>query len=169
MNAPRRLLRNVWRKSKVRTAKGCCALFWTNPGSNTLQNSSCMATYLPSHKRKVRRSRYVGNWWRSKAVFLPIPLHGRAGIDRPAKIYIHQLCVDIGCILEDLPGAMENTEGWRERETERDRDRERENKGTSTWWRYIYIYRERDIYREREYIYREYTQYIQYIYIENTQ
>ena len=27
-----------------------CVLFRTNPGSNTPQNSSCTATYLPSHK-----------------------------------------------------------------------------------------------------------------------
>ena len=26
-------------------------LFWTNPGSSTSENSSCIATYLPSHKR----------------------------------------------------------------------------------------------------------------------
>ena len=25
-------------------------MFWTNPGRNSLQNSSCSATYLPSHK-----------------------------------------------------------------------------------------------------------------------
>ena len=25
-------------------------LFWTNPGSSTQQNSSCTATYLPSHE-----------------------------------------------------------------------------------------------------------------------
>ena len=28
----------------------CCMLFWTNPRRNILQNSNCMATYLPSHK-----------------------------------------------------------------------------------------------------------------------
>ena len=30
--------------------QGCCELIWTNLGSSTLQNCSCMATYLPSCK-----------------------------------------------------------------------------------------------------------------------
>ena len=30
--------------------KDAARLFWTNPGSSPLQNSSCSATYLPSHK-----------------------------------------------------------------------------------------------------------------------
>ena len=32
------------------TIQECCMLFWTNPGSSILQNSSCTATYFPSHK-----------------------------------------------------------------------------------------------------------------------
>ena len=32
------------------TEQECYELYWTNPGSNTPQSSSCMATYLPSLK-----------------------------------------------------------------------------------------------------------------------
>ena len=33
---------------------------------------------------------------------------------RPAMTYIDQLCEDAGCSAEDLPGAMNDREGWRE-------------------------------------------------------
>ena len=38
------------------------------------------------------------------------------------KTYLHQLCVGAGCSLEDLPGAMNDRDGWRERERERERE-----------------------------------------------
>ena len=31
-------------------AQDCCEQYWTSPGSNTPQNSSCLATYHPSWK-----------------------------------------------------------------------------------------------------------------------
>ena len=31
------------------------------------------------------------------------------------KTYIHQLCADTGCSLEDLSGTMDNRDGWLER------------------------------------------------------
>ena len=37
-------------KKLAETTQEFYVLFWTNPGSITLQNSSCTATYLPSHK-----------------------------------------------------------------------------------------------------------------------
>ena len=33
----------------------------------------------------------------------------------PARTYKQQLCADTGYILEDLPGAMDDRDGWRER------------------------------------------------------
>ena len=48
-------------------------------------------------------------------VLLWIPLQGRANAGRPARKYIQQLCVDTGYSLEDLPGAMDDREEWRER------------------------------------------------------
>ena len=34
---------------------------------------------------------------------------------RPARTYIQQLSVDTGCSPEELPEAMDDREGWRER------------------------------------------------------
>ena len=56
--------------------------------------------------------------WRSKDelisdVLLWTPTHGRANVGRLARIYIHHLCVDNGCNLEDQPGAMNDRDGWR--------------------------------------------------------
>ena len=34
---------------------------------------------------------------------------------RPAKTYIEQFCADTGCSPEELPKAMDDMEGWRER------------------------------------------------------
>ena len=32
-------------------------------------------------------------------------------VGRPTRTHIYQLCVDRGCCLEDLPGAMDDWEG----------------------------------------------------------
>ena len=63
---------------------------------------------------------YAGQCWRSKdeiisEVLLWTPSHGRVKAERPARTYIQQLCVDMGCGPEDLPEAMNDKEGWRER------------------------------------------------------
>ena len=57
--------------------------------------------------------RHAGHWWRSKDelisdILLWTPSYGRAKAGRPAWTYIQQLCADIGFILEDLPGAMDD-------------------------------------------------------------
>ena len=42
-------------------------LFWTNSGSNTPQNSSCMTTYFLSPKTiQIRQTKHVGHYCRSK-------------------------------------------------------------------------------------------------------
>ena len=41
--------------------------------------------------------------------------HGWAKAGWPARTYIQRLCADTGCSPEDLPEAMDNKEGWRER------------------------------------------------------
>ena len=71
---------------------------------------------------QVRRTRHAGHCWRSRDELLWTPLHGR-----PARIYIQQLCADTGCSLEDLPEAMDDREGWRERIREIRAD-------SATWW-----------------------------------
>ena len=44
------------------------------------------------------------------------PTHGRASVGRSTRTYLHQLCSDIGCSLENFPGAMNYKNEWRERD-----------------------------------------------------
>ena len=69
---------------------------------------------------QIRRTRHAGHCWRSRDEFISdvlqwTPLHGRAKAAQPARTYIQQLCVYMGCSPEDLPESMDNREGWRER------------------------------------------------------
>ena len=85
---------------------------------------------------QVRRTRHAGHCWRSKDelisdVLLWTPAHGCAGVGRPARIYIQQLCEDTGCNPEDLPEAMDDREKWRE--TVRDI-----RAGGATWWWWLF-------------------------------
>ena len=41
--------------------------------------------------------------------------HRHIIIGQPIKTYIHQLCMDTGCPLEELQRVMANRDGWRER------------------------------------------------------
>ena len=85
---------------------------------------------------QVRRTRHAGHCWSSRDelisdVLLLTPTHGRAKAGRPARTYIQQLCEDTGCCPEDLPGAMNDREEWRERV--------RDIRATSaTWWWWLY-------------------------------
>ena len=69
---------------------------------------------------QVRRTRHAGHSWRSKDelisdILLWTPLHGRTKAEWPARTYVQLLCADTGCSLEDLPGAMDDRDGWWER------------------------------------------------------
>ena len=44
----------MWRKNKMGIMQEYYVLFWKIPGSNTQQNSSCTATYFPSHNIKEK-------------------------------------------------------------------------------------------------------------------
>ena len=82
---------------------------------------------------KVRRTRHVVHCWRSRDelisdVLLWTPSQGRAKTGRPACTYIQQLCADTGCNPEDLPGAMDDKEGWQERVRNIRAD------GATWWW-----------------------------------
>ena len=69
---------------------------------------------------KIRRTRHAGHYWRSRNklksdVLLWTPSHGRAKAGQSARTYIQQLCANMGCCSEDMPEAMDDREGWRER------------------------------------------------------
>ena len=74
----------------------------------------------------------MGYDWRNKDELISdllqwTPAHGRAKVGRPARNYIQQLCVDIGCNQENLPGVIDDIDGWRERVREI-------RAGSATWW-----------------------------------
>ena len=48
-------------------------------------------------------------------VFQWTTTHGHTGASRPAKTYIHQLCVDTRCCQEDMPGVMADRDPWKEK------------------------------------------------------
>ena len=69
---------------------------------------------------QVRETRYAGHCWRSKNehindTLIQTPTHGYASVGQPARTYLHQLCVDTGCILEDLLGVKDDREKGRVR------------------------------------------------------
>ena len=69
---------------------------------------------------QVRQTRHSGHWERSRDELISdvlqwTPSHGRAKTGQPARTYIQQLCEDTECRPRDLPEAMNNLEGWRER------------------------------------------------------
>ena len=82
---------------------------------------------------QVRWTRHAGHCWRSRDklisdVLLWTPTYGWAKAGRPARTYIQQLCEDTGCSPEDLPGAMNDREMWRERVWDIYAS------GTTWWW-----------------------------------
>ena len=48
-------------------------------------------------------------------VLLETSSHGRAGVVRPARTDLQQLCTETGCSLEDLPNAIDERDKWRGR------------------------------------------------------
>ena len=85
---------------------------------------------------KIRRTRHAEHCWRNRDEIISDilwwnPLHGRAKVGRPARTYIQQFCADTGCSPEDLPEAMDDREGRRERV--------RDVHDSSTWW-WWYVY-----------------------------
>ena len=102
-----RMLRAIWNKS------------WRqHPTKQQLYG------HLPSITKtiKVKWTRHARNCWRSKDehiypcsnILLWTPSQGRAKAGRPGSTFIQQLCADTGCSFEDLPGAMDDRDGWRD-------------------------------------------------------
>ena len=96
---------------------------------------------------KLRRTRNAGHSRRSKDelisdVLLWSPTNGRANVGRPTRTYLNELCVDKGCIEEDLLVAMDDRDGLgeRERERERERWRVREICAVNWWWWWWWLY-----------------------------
>ena len=68
---------------------------------------------------QIRQTRNTGHCWRSKGELISdvlqwTPSHGRSKSGRLANTYLQHLSADTGCNLEDLPGAMDDRNGWRD-------------------------------------------------------
>ena len=89
---------------------------------------------------QVQRTKHAGHCLRSEDELISdvlrwSPSHRRASAERLGRTYLHQLCADTRCSLEDLPKAMDNRDEWREKVREI---------YASSIYIYIYIYRERE-------------------------
>ena len=87
---------------------------------------------------KVRQMWHAGHCWRNKDKLISnilrwTPLHGWAKARQPARTYIQQLYANAGCSLEELLGAMDDRDGWRERVREI-------HAGGMTWWWWQLLY-----------------------------
>ena len=116
--------KQTWRKNPNQPVEGW---FHKNVASNAeqileaaLNKVAAVRPPTTHHKTiQVRRTRHAGHCWRSKDelisdIILWTPPHGRAKAGRPARTYVQQLCSETGCSLEDLPGAMDDRDRWRE-------------------------------------------------------
>ena len=82
---------------------------------------------------QIRWTRHAEHCWRSRDEVISdvlqwTPSHWRAKAGGPAKTNLQLLCADTGCSLEDLPEAMDDRDGWRERA------REIRAVGARWWW-----------------------------------
>ena len=121
-------------KSLMATTQECCKQYWTSPGGSTPIKQQ-LHDHLPPIMKTihVRRTRHAGHCWRSRDELIsdilpwtPSRVQVKAGW--PARTYIQQLCADTGYTFEDLPEAMDDSEGWWERVREKCAD------GMTWWW-----------------------------------
>ena len=71
--------------------------------------------YLYLHPQAKLDEQEMRGTWMSKDEIMSEVSYGRTRIDWPGGTYIYQLCADIGCSIEDLPGAMDERGGRWER------------------------------------------------------
>ena len=111
-----------------------CINFWTRTEQVLEATSHKKAARWPPIMKSIqdRWSRNAGHCWRSRDklisdIPLLTPSHGRAKAGWPARTYIHQVCTNTGYSLENLPGVMDDKNGWWERVREI-------CAGSPTWW-----------------------------------
>ena len=46
-------------------------------------------------------------------IILWTPENGGSSVGQPVRSYLHKLCMDAGCSLEELLGAMDDRDRWR--------------------------------------------------------
>ena len=123
MDAPHGHWQSVLRKSLTGTAQECSKLYWTNPGCNISWHSSCMATYLLSLKPSKSDEQGMQNTaWEVRTnsqvtILLWTLSHWCASVGWQTRTYLHKLCTNTVCSLEDLQGVMDERDEWWERES----------------------------------------------------
>ena len=85
---------------------------------------------------QVRRTSNAGYCWRSKDEIISDVLQWTPSHGRSARTYTQHLCTDTGCSLENLPGAMDYSDGWHERVREI-------CASCATWWGWWWHYKQK--------------------------
>ena len=97
----------------------CCKQFWTSPGSNTPQKHQLYGHLPPIMKTiKVRWTRHLQE------------KRGHMDEQRQDDQLKQQLCANTGYGFEDIPRAMDDRDGWRERARDI-------RAGSAIWWWYM--------------------------------
>ena len=87
-----------------------------------------MATYHPSRKLSKLNEPELEKWGRAHKCCTPVdPIHMDEQRQDDQLELTYSSCVDTGCSPEDLPEALDNREGWRERFMDICAD-------SATWW-----------------------------------
>ena len=62
----------------------------------------------------MRWTRHAEHGWRrrDKLILQWTPSYGRASAGRPTKTFLSQLCMNIGCSLEDPPEVIDDRDEW---------------------------------------------------------
>ena len=107
--------------------------------------------HINLHSMTQTRAKHASHFWRFKAghlsnVLLRTFIHRCATASRAAMNYIHQLCADTGCGLEDQPVARDD------KDENRERARELRAINTVWWWKWWWL----DFHRAAVWVYHLY-------------
>ena len=86
-----------------------------------------LTSHLKNHLNKTNKTceTLLEKQGRTNVTFFCGPLHIDVQVLVDQQELICQLCADTGCSLEDLPGVIDDRDGWKERKKERKKERER--------------------------------------------
>ena len=125
-------LLNVRRKSLTEITQECWELYWTTRRGNTPKRAAVRPPTPITKTIQIRQTRHARHCWKSKDELMSdvqrwTLSHSWTKVGRPVRTYVQQLCVDTGCILEDLMGAMDDRDRWRQKIREI-------RASSTTWW-----------------------------------
>ena len=71
--------------------------------------------HLTNHPSKTNKTLCESKDEHISNVLLWTPTHGHTSVGQSEKTYTHHISADTGCSLEDLPGVIDDRDGWWER------------------------------------------------------